>query len=65
MTAASRPETRAASCDCGTCCDQCGHDPGCMALLLSAAEHDAADFDAAFADYRLARGFSRRPGLSF
>jgi hypothetical protein len=36
-----------------------------MALLLSAAEHDAADFDAAFADYRLARGFSRRPGLSF
>lgn len=23
-------ETRHPMCDCGACCDQCGHDRGCM-----------------------------------
>jgi hypothetical protein len=28
-------ETRSSMCDCGTCCDQCGHYPGCMSLPQS------------------------------
>lgn len=28
-SAAVAAETRDPQCDCGTCCDQCGHYPGC------------------------------------
>ena len=35
-------------CDCGACCDQCGHYPGCIS-------QQGAEDDDGYDDYRLAR----------
>jgi hypothetical protein len=56
--------TRASDCDCGVCCDACGHEPGCMSVLMAAATADEVTFDVAFEAYLDARG-RVRPGLVF
>lgn len=30
--------TRHPYCDCGTCCNTCGHDPDCTSRLIAATE---------------------------
>ena len=44
--------TRDPYCDCGTCCDTCGHDADCTSRLIRAAE---TGNDQDLTDYLLAR----------
>lgn len=39
-------------CDCGACCNTCGHDPGCSSR--QATDDDGRGYDDTYDDYRAA-----------